>query len=83
MPMPDLYSAPSNWLVYSFSSNSDEILILAPSCLNPDFRYKIFKYQRQIRIQHLQMNFCASFQVNLTRFWFWDYFCPNVDFNGL
>ena len=36
-------------------SKSDEISILAPICLNLVFRYKIFKYQFQIRIQHLQI----------------------------
>ena len=35
----------SYWLVHTFSSKSDEILILAPTCLNLVFRYKIFKYQ--------------------------------------
>ena len=50
MPMPDLYSAPSNWLVYWFSSKSEEILILGPNYLDLDLRYKIFKYQYQICI---------------------------------
>ena len=38
----------------TFSFKSD-ILILAPIDLNLVFRYKIFKYQFQIRIQHLQI----------------------------
>ena len=38
MPMPDLYLAPTASLVYSFSSKSYEILILAPNCLDLDFR---------------------------------------------
>ena len=45
----------SNCLVYTFSSKSDEILISTPVCLFLEFRYKIFKYQLQIRIQHLQV----------------------------
>ena len=44
-PMSDPYSAPSNWLVCTFSSKSDEILIVAPNCLNLNLRYKIFKYR--------------------------------------
>ena len=44
--------------------------------LNLDFRYlkyqisvfKVFKYQYQIRIQHLLTDYCANFQANLTRF---------------
>ena len=51
-----------NWLVYTFSSNSDEVLIYTPNYLN-DFIYKVFKYQGQICIQHLQVDQCANFQV--------------------
>ena len=54
--MLDSYSVPSNLLVKSVSSESDEILILALSYLNSDFRYKIFTYQSQIRIQHLRID---------------------------
>ena len=35
--MSDPYSVPSNRPVKSSSSESDEILILAPNCLNSDF----------------------------------------------
>ena len=63
MPMQYSYLAPSNWLVYSFSNKSDEILISAPNCLDLGFKHKIFKYQCHIRIQHLQIDLCASFQV--------------------
>ena len=49
----------SNSLVHTFSSKSDDILFLAPICLNLVFKYKIFKYQFQIRIQHLQIGWCS------------------------
>ena len=41
---------PSNWLVHTSSGKSDEILILAPICLNLVLMYKILKYQFQILI---------------------------------
>ena len=47
MPMSDFYT---------ISIKSGEILIMAPNCLNFDFRYKIFKWQWQIHIQHLQID---------------------------
>ena len=43
--MSDSYSAPSNWLVYTFSSKLNETLILALNFLILNFRYKIFKYR--------------------------------------
>ena len=51
--------------MYTFSRKYDEGLILAPTL---DFRYEAFKYQCQIRIEHLQIDFCVNFQVNLTTF---------------
>ena len=54
--MSDSYSVPSNWLANSCLSESDETLILAPSCLNSDFRCKIFIYQCQIHMQQLQID---------------------------
>ena len=56
MPMSDFYSAPSNSIMYTISIKSGEILIMEPNCLNFDFRYKIFKWQWQIHIQHLQID---------------------------
>ena len=47
MPMSDFYT---------ISIKSGEILIMAPNCLNFDFRYKIFKWQCQIHIQNLQID---------------------------
>ena len=49
-----ILEAALNWLMHTFSFKSD-ILILVPIDLNLVFRYKIFKYQFQIRIQHLQI----------------------------
>ena len=36
--MSDLYLASANWLVYKFSSISDEILLSGPICPNLCFR---------------------------------------------
>ena len=47
-----LFEQYSNWLVYTFSSQSDEILILVPNRLCLDFVCKIFKYYYHIRTQH-------------------------------
>ena len=38
-------------VVYTFSRQSDEVLILLRNCLYLDFRYKIFKYQCNVRTQ--------------------------------
>ena len=35
--MPDLYSAPLNWIVYKVLSKPDEILILGPYLLDAWF----------------------------------------------
>ena len=67
MPMSDSYLAPSNRVAYTFPSKPDEVSILAPNCLNIEFRYKVFKNKCQIRIQHLQIEWCADSQVNFTR----------------
>ena len=56
---------PSNSLVHT--SKSNEILISTPICLNLEFRYKTFKYQHHICIQHLQTGQCTMFEVGLTR----------------
>ena len=62
MSMPGLYSAPSSWLVYSFSSKADEILISAPNCADLDFRYKIFKYQCQFAFSTFKLTFVQVFK---------------------
>ena len=50
-----ILEVPSNWLVHTFSSKSDDILILTAISLNLVFEYKIVKYQFQFCIQHLQI----------------------------
>ena len=78
--------------MYTISSKSDEIFILARICYNLDFRYKIFKYQCRIPIQHLQIEVSklgfkpslkSSFPSKSVEIFFWDHICPNFDFNGL
>ena len=68
MSMSDQYSPPSKCLDSKFSSKSDEVLSLGPICLNIDFSYKVLKDQRQIRTQHLQIDYCTNFQENLVLF---------------
>ena len=58
----DWYSAYLSWLVYTFSSKSDDILILALNCINIGFRCRIYKYQCQICIQQLQIDWRAVFE---------------------
>ena len=74
--------------MYTISSKSDEIFILARICYNLDFRYKIFKYQcRSISIEVSKLGFKpslkSSFPSKSVEIFFWDHICPNFDFNGL
>lgn len=68
MPISDLYPTPSKSIKREFPSKSFETLVLRPIWINPDFTYKILKFQCQNCTQCFQIEYSVEFPVKIIRF---------------